>query len=200
MEQLPPDVNAKLGQAFTLRRKIFSILHTYFHFLDSSGEPVLECKMKGFKLKEQLVISCSNTKAELIGIKARSVIDFGATYDVVDLQSGANLGSLRRHGFSSMARDKWSIMCPNGQLVGSIEEDSLALALLRRLIGMVISLNVIPQKYNLAMHGVQAALLKQNFNPFVQKLAVHKFPQANLDTRLLIASTLLMAGIEGRQS
>lgn len=199
MQQQPCGTMPEFGQVFTLRRKILSFFHTYFHFLDSAGQPLLECKMKGFRLREQLVISCSRSKAELIGIKARGIIDFGTTYDVVDLQSGASLGCLRRHGIKSLARDKWTIICPNGQQVGSIEEDSLGLALLRRLIGMVTELNVIPQKFNLAMHGQHTALLKQNFNPFVQKIEVHKSPQASIDQRLLIASTLLMASIEGRQ-
>ncbi|WP_237179079.1 hypothetical protein [Paenibacillus sp. MMS18-CY102] len=154
-------------------------------------------QLKAFKLKEDIrLYGDESMNQELITIQARSVIDFSATYDVIDAVTGENLGSLRRKGMKSILKDEWVILSPNESEIGLIKEDSTLMAMLRRFLT-----NLIPQKFNVELHGRNVALFYQNFNPFVSKLNVDfSLDSSNqFDRRLGIAAAVLLLAIEGKQ-
>ena len=200
---------------FTVRTKVFKFLGAAFHVYDAAENVVLYSKMKAFKLKEDIRLYRSeDMKEELLVITARSVIDFGATYDVVDptvrrgpatglleyaskQEGGQRIGALRRKGMKSMLRDEWEILDPDDQVVGIIREDSMALAVIRRFVEAASWF--LPQKYDATVGGEQAATYKQNVNPFVKKLMVEFVPDGDLDHRLGLAAAVLLLAIEGRQ-
>ncbi|MFD0682524.1 MULTISPECIES: hypothetical protein [unclassified Paenibacillus] len=188
----------KLNQTqYLVRKKILSILGSKFHIYDNSGQLVLFSQLKAFKLKEDIRLYSDETmQEELITIKARSVIDFSATYDVVDTVTGERLGSLRRKGMKSILKDEWIILDPNESEVGLIKEDSILLALLRRFL-----INLIPQKFNVEINSKTITVFGQNFNPFVSKLKVDfSLDTANqLDRRFGLAAAVLLLAIEGKQ-
>ena len=43
-----------------------------------------------------------------------TIIDFGATYDIVDMTTGENLGAAQRKGLKSIIKDTWKILDANG--------------------------------------------------------------------------------------
>ncbi len=201
---------------FTVRTKVFKFLGAAFHVYDAAENVVLYSKMKAFKLKEDIRLYRSeDMKEELLVITARSIIDFGATYDVVDSAArapapaggrleyasaqaqGRRVGALRRKGLKSMLRDEWEILDPNDQVVGTIREESMALAVVRRFI-QIASL-FLPQKFEAQMNGERVATFRQNLNPFVKKLFVDFEPDSDLDHRLGLAAAVLLLAIEGRQ-
>ena len=169
-----------------------------FRFYDPNGNLVMFSQQKMFKLREDIrVYSDESKKEEVLLIKARSIIDFSAAYDVVDATTNEHVGTLRRKGLKSMLRDEWEILNPSGQLIGSLFEDSMGLALVRRFL-----LNLIPQNYDIHIGQNRVADLKQRFNPFRYELDLDfSMDTANqLDTRLGIAAGILLAAVEGRQS
>ncbi|EKJ87886.1 hypothetical protein CLV96_2128 [Leptospira meyeri] len=154
-------------------------------------------KQKAFKLKEDITVYADETKSkELLKIKARSVIDFSATYDVVDLTSNEAIGSLRRKGFKSILKDSWEILDIKDQVVGSIDEDSMLKAILRRFLT-----NLIPQSFFITINKNQVGILKQTFNPFVPQFNIDFSSDvaSALDRRMGIAIVILLQIIEGRQ-
>ncbi|EMJ88383.1 hypothetical protein [Leptospira meyeri] len=154
-------------------------------------------KQKAFKLKEDITVYADETKSkELLKIKARSVIDFSATYDVVDLTSNEAIGSLRRKGFKSILKDSWEILDTKDQVVGSIDEDSMLKAILRRFLT-----NLIPQSFFITINKNQVGILKQTFNPFVPQFNIDFSSDvaSALDRRMGIAIVILLQIIEGRQ-
>ncbi|TGK81978.1 hypothetical protein EHQ24_11905 [Leptospira noumeaensis] len=154
-------------------------------------------KQKAFKLKEDITVYADESKSkELLKIKARSVIDFSATYDVVDVTSNEAIGSLRRKGFKSILKDSWDILDTKDQVVGSIDEDSMFKAILRRFLT-----NLIPQSFFITLNKSQVGVLKQTFNPFVPQFNIDfSSDSANtLDRRMGIAIVILLQIIEGRQ-
>ncbi|TGL51179.1 hypothetical protein EHQ55_06400 [Leptospira meyeri] len=154
-------------------------------------------KQKAFKLKEDITVYADETKSkELLKIKARSVIDFSATYDVVDVTSNEAIGSLRRKGFKSILKDSWEILDTKDQVIGSIDEDSMFKAILRRFLT-----NLIPQSFFITTNKNQVGILKQTFNPFVPQFNIDfSSDVANaLDRRMGIAIVILLQIIEGRQ-
>ncbi|QHW30952.1 hypothetical protein GZH47_08865 [Paenibacillus rhizovicinus] len=182
---------------YLVRKQIMSLAGANIDIFDSSGQPVLFSKMKAFKLKEDIRLFADDSmQDELISIQARSVIDFSATYDVVDSATGERLGSLRRKGMKSMLKDEWAIMDARETEIGLIKEDSALMALLRRFLT-----NLIPQKFHVEMGGERVALFKQDLNPFVGKLNLDFGLDTDnrLDRRLGLAAAVLLVVIERQQ-
>jgi len=182
---------------YIIRRKVFTLFGAKFHVYDSSGQVILFSKQKAFKLREDIrVFSDDTEKEERLLIKARQIIDFSAAYDVVDARSGAKIGAFRRKGLSSILRDSWEFLDTADRTIGTIQEDSMLMALLRRFLS-----NLIPQAFHAQVGGKDVAKYRQNFNPFVFKLRVNLEPGARsaVDPQLLLAGGILLAAIEGRQ-
>jgi len=184
---------------YVVRRKIFSILGQKFHVYDGSGRLAFYSRQKAFRLKEDLrIYSDESMQTEVLVIKARNIIDFGATYDVFDPRAGGTLvGSLRRKAMKSILADEWLILDASGREVGLITEDSVALALLRRLVAGWL----LPQHYNGAVGGQPVFEFHRNFNPFVSKMQLDfsKDRAGALDRRLGIAAAILLVALEGKQ-
>lgn len=182
---------------YVIRRKILKLFGAAFHIYDSSGAVVFYSKLKAFKLKEDIrVYTNENMDTEVLTILARQIIDFSAAYDVIDPATNEKVGALKRKGFTSLIRDKWIIMDANDREIGYIEEDSAAMALVRRFLT-----NLIPQKYSGVVNNTEVCSFKQNFNPFVLKISLdYSMDNQNiLDRRLGIAGAILLCAIEGRQ-
>lgn len=182
---------------YMIRRKIFKLFGAAFHIYDPLGTVLFYSKLKAFKLKEDIrLYAGEDMNVELLTIRARNIIDFGAAYDVIDSQSGEPVGTLRRKGFRSMLRDEWIIMNAAGQEIGTIQEDSMAMALLRRFLT-----NLIPQSFTGIIQGVPVLNFQRHFNPFVLRMDLDFSPDAQglLDRRLGIAAGVLLSAIEGRQ-
>ena len=187
-------MNELNGDRFVLKRKLLKIFGSGFVIEDTSGRVVLEAKQKAFRLREDIRLRDASGQ-EVLGIFARSILDFSAAYDVVDLQTGAKLGALRRKGLHSLIRDTWQVMDAQDQAIGQIVEDSLALGLVRR-----FASNLVPQSFDMMVGGQKMADLRQNFNPFTYHLSVEFTPAAaRFDHRLGLAAATLLAVIEGRQ-
>ena len=186
-----------LSIQYVLKRQVFALAGK-FRVYDSSGKLMLFSEQKMFKLREDIRVFSDESKAqEVLMIKARQIIDFSAAYDVVDSTTGQKVGALRRKGLASMLRDEWEILDVNDSVIGSLFEDSMGLALLRRFLS-----NLVPQNYDITMGTDRVADLKQNFNPFTYELNLDFSMDINhrLDRRLGIAAGILLAAIEGRQS
>lgn len=181
---------------YLIRRKVLHLFGKAFHIYDSSERVVFFSQMKAFKLKEDIrVYTSEEMTTEVLTIKARQIMDFSAAYDVFDPQTQQNVGVLKRKGFQSMLKDEWQIMAAGDREIGTIKEDNLALALVRRTIGIV------PQSFTAELNGKRVCTFTQNFNPFVFKLNVDfsNDREQLLDRRLGIGAAILLAAIEGRQ-
>ena len=182
---------------YLLRKKFFQFFGAAFHIYDPAGNVAFYSKQKAFKLKEDIrVYSGEDMKQELLVITARKILDFAATYDVTDASSGQKVGALRRKGLKSILTDEWSCIDPNDQEIGTIKEDSMALALVRRFLT-----NLIPQTFLGEIAGGPVCEFRQHFNPFIQKITIDftKDGGGQLDRRLGIAAAVLLCAIEGRQ-
>jgi len=180
---------------YLLKRQIFALTGKFRFY--AGGRLVMYSQQKRFKLKEDIrVYADTSRKDEILSIKARSIIDFSAAYDVIDMTTNQHVGTLRRQGIKSMLRDEWDILNPAGQIIGTLFEDSMELATIRRLL-----FSLLPQNYDIIMGQQRVADIKQQFNPFQYLLDMDfSLDTANrLDPRLGIAAGILLAAIEGRQ-
>ncbi len=182
---------------YLVRKKIFSLFGHSFHIFNASGDLLFYSKMKAFKLKEDIrVYTSEDMTEEVLVIKARNILDFSATYDVVDPQTQQKVGAIKRKGLKSILKDEWLLLDAMDNEVAVLQEDNLLMALLRRFLS-----NLIPQSFQISMQGQPVADFCQNFNPFVLKLNLDFSADrsARLDRRLGIAAAILLCAIEGRQ-
>lgn len=190
------------GEQYTVRRQVFKIFGAAFHVYDKDNNIIGYCKQKAFKLREDIRLFTSEAMTdELIVLKARSIIDFGSTYDIT-LPDGSTLGSLRRKGLkSSLVRDEWMMFDDEGKQIAMIREKGAIASILRR-IHEIFSL-IMPQQYEIVRtsDSVTVAELRQHFNPFIFRLGVKIMEEdAHLDDLTLLGTACLIAAIEGRQS
>lgn len=183
--------------SYLLKRQTLALTGR-FRFYDPKGNLVMFSEQKMFKWKEDIRVYADEGKTkEVLSIKARQIIDFSAAYDVVDTAANQKVGVLRRRGLQSILRDEWEVLDANEQLIGKLFEDSMGLALMRRLVlGMLL-----PQNYDLMIGEARVADLRQNFHPFRYELNLDfTMDTANrLNRRLGIAAGILLAAIEGKQ-
>jgi hypothetical protein len=180
------------------RKKFWKLFGGEIRIYDGDKKELLFfVKQKAFKLKEDIrVFSDESASKELLHIGARSVIDFSASYDVTDAATNQRVGTIRRRGFKSLLRDSWELLDAKEQVIGSVTEDSMVLALFRRFVSALV-----PQTFHIQVGDAIAGVLKQTFNPFVPTFRIDfSMDQAGkLDRRLGIAIVILLQIIEGRQ-
>jgi uncharacterized protein YxjI len=184
--------------SYLLKRQALALTGK-FRFYDPMGNLVMFSEQKMFKLREDIRVYADESKTrEVLNIKARQIIDFSAAYDVVDAELNQKVGALRRRGLRSILRDEWEVLDSNDNIIGLLFEDSVALALLRRLLLGAL----LPQNYDMTMGDTRVADLRQNFNPIRYELNLDftMDPTARLDRRLGIAAGILLAAVEGKQS
>ena len=162
------------------------------------GRLVLYSQQKMFRLREDIRVYDDEVMSqELLYIQARSIIDFGAAYDIIDSLSDEKVGVLRRKGFRSLLRDKWEILDAQDRMLGVLWEDNPTRAMLRRLLLGTL----LPQDYDILIGETRVADLRQRFNLFRYEMDIDFSMDTarKLDRRLGIAAAILLGIIEGRQ-
>ena len=186
------------ADSYMVRQKVMKIVGEEFHIYsdDSMQQLIGYSKQKALKLKEDIRVYTEDKKTELICIKARSIIDFGSVYEITDSQSGEAICTFKRKGLKSIFKDSWKVMDTSGNQIGTLGEDSGLLALVRRFVpgGSLL----IPQEFVLSTGG-NSIEFSQKMNPFVHKMNVTKIQSSGIDPRVVLAATMLLIAIEGRQ-
>lgn len=182
---------------YLLKRQVLALTGK-LRFYDPIGELAMFSEQKMFRWKEDIRVYADESKTrEVLSIKSRQIIDFSAAYDVMDTEANQKVGALRRKGWRSLLRDEWEILDENDNVKGLLFEDSMGLALLRRL---VVG-SWLPQNYDIIFGAARVADLRQNFHLFRYELNLDFSMDVSrlLDRRLGIAAGILLATMEGKQ-
>jgi hypothetical protein len=161
------------------------------------GNALAFLRKKVFTWKDEIRVFTDETQSlELLRIKARKIIDWGAAFDVTDSINNQKVGALKRRGWKSVIRKEWTIMDAQDQEIGRVREDSAMLAFVRRFITALL-----PQAYTFELNGQQVGTATQNWNLFAPRMYVDftADPGKRLDRRLAVAAVVLMMAVEGRQ-
>ena len=185
---------------YLISTKLFSAFARKFYIYDPRGSVAFFARMKPFKLLEDIrLYTGEDMQRESLCLKCRKVFELSShTFDVYDsTANNVKIGAMQRKNITSMLRDEWLILDENDREIGTVKEDSLALALVRRFLT-----NLIPQKYSGTMRGKEVCTFTQNFNPFLLKVKLDFRKDYNkaLDRRLGIAAAVLLCAVEKRQS
>jgi len=183
---------------YLLKRQVFALTGK-FRFYDPNSNLVMFSEQKMFRWREDIRVYSDESKTqEVLMIKARQIIDFSVAFDVVDSATQQKVGVLRRKGLKSILRDEWEVLDAGDNVIGMLFEDSMGLAMLRRLLAG----SLLPQNYDITVGTDRVADLKQRFNLFAYQLDLDFSMDINhkLDRRVGIAAGILLAAIEGKQS
>jgi hypothetical protein len=196
-------------QKLEFRRKFFKIFGAEIDIANpENGEPAGFIEVKAWKLREDVRIYSDNSKsAELFRIHARNIIDFGVTYDVYDSKTDAILFSMRRKGLkSAFIRDHWDFKNQKDEIIGSLQETSSGLALVRRytdlipFVGWLVDLGMSfwPLTYTVtdAQETVSATVIHQR-NPVIVKFSLERTDaKTSLDARIPVAAIALLSVVD----
>ena len=164
----------------------------YFVY-DEANNLMFLAHQEGFKWKLSIDVYPDQAKSQsLMSIRARQIVDFSAAYDIWDNTTNQAVGVLQRKGWSSLVRDEWIICDPSGAQIATLIEDSMLLSLIRRFVE-----SIIPQNYDILVNGQRVVDLRQNWNPFNYHLRCEV--QGMIDNRLVLASAILLAAVDGKQ-
>jgi hypothetical protein len=178
---------------FVARRKIFSFAPKLYLW-DRAGYTLAFVRMKFFALRDDVRVFTDETQSfELLRIKGRNIIDFGAAFDVMDSLNGQKVGVLKRRGWKSLLRAEWDILDAFDQEIGNIREESALLAAVRRLI-----FRFIPQNFTFEVGGQIVGTAKQSWNLFAPTMTADftTDPGKRLDRRLVVAAIMLLMSVE----
>lgn len=184
---------------YLMRKKFLQLFGGEFYIDAPDGRLLFYAKLKAFKLKEDLrLYSDMAMTREVLSIQARQMLDFSGAFDVFDSRNGEKVGVIRRQGFKSIVKDEWTFMDADETEIGTLKEDRMLLALIRRFVPYG---TLIPQLYRGEVRGEEVCTFTQNFNPFTLKLTLDfsMDTQGRLDRRLGIAAALLMGAVEGKE-
>lgn len=107
-----------------------------------SAGPVAFVHQKRMKLKEEIQVWTDKTKSQLLcTIKARRMMEIRSGYDVT-APDGSSIGVLQKVAGASLLRSTWTMHDASGK-IAMVNETSMAIALLRRLMNMLVGIPVI---------------------------------------------------------
>lgn len=110
----------------------------------SPGEPICHVRQKRMKIREEINFFADEDQKELVlQLKKQNIMEFHGAVDV-KLPDGTVIGQLRKAFAKSLLRSTWEILDSNGNVVATAQERSMALAVLRRIWGMIPYLGDVP--------------------------------------------------------
>ena len=132
-----------MKKLFELHQKITFMVNEYRVIKDA--QTIGYAKQKRLALREQFTIFKDESQKEVLATsKARTIIDLGPTFDVLDANS-KTLGVIKKDFKKSLLSSSWSIYDPkNEKLLFHITEKNQAIAIIRRLWNLIPFANEIP--------------------------------------------------------
>ncbi|WP_202911559.1 hypothetical protein [Segeticoccus rhizosphaerae] len=133
---------------FVVRQKVTMMVNRYMiHALDDAGiegPMVAVAQQKRMAFKEQVTFYSDEARTTpVFGFKARTRMDFAATYDVTDAQ-GQPIGWFKKQFGKSLLRSTWTLAVPQAGLEAVGAERNQTVAILRRFWGLAPYIGDIP--------------------------------------------------------
>ncbi|KAB2350999.1 LURP-one-related/scramblase family protein [Actinomadura rudentiformis] len=165
----------------------------------SEGEMVAFAQQKRLAFKEQVTLYTDDSKSQpILGFKARSVIDVGATYDVTDA-GGQSIGNFRKDFAKSLLKSTWHLEQP-GLGVATGSERNKNVAILRRVWEFIPFANNIPfaWPYHFDFYAGEQLVFSVEKKFGLRDRYVVDIKDPNLDRRLILAQAVALDALQSR--
>lgn len=207
----PSVVDPNMYDRFILRQRFRPVVNEYEFSLpegsgDEAGPPFCFVRQRRFTFKEDIRFFADDSRSvELMRIKARQRFDPVARYDVT-AADGSKIGEIQKVFGASLLRSTYRLYDATGVEIATATEQSLAVALLRRLVGFVPYLenvaNWLPIPYHFTFKRNEVVL--GSHRRHVGKLRdiyttdMSGDPERSVDRRLILAVAVGMDALQAR--
>ena len=174
--------------------------------VDSSGgvgEPLLHVKQKRMKVREEIdLYADEDQRQKALQIKRRTVFELQGRTDV-KLADGTIIGQLQKAFGKSLLRSTWEILDADGNLVATAQEQSVAVALLRRF-GDFIPFagwitNFLPFHFDIAIDGrVVGTYIRQITIRDSYVMDLSQDTERRIDRRVAAAFAIALDALQSR--
>ena len=187
---------------FVIRQRIRPVVNQYEISLPDEP-PFCFAEQKRFTFKEDLRFYADDTRSqELMRIRARQLFDPAATYDIT--APGDNkLGEIQKRFGRSLLRSSYEVRGRHGTV--EVQERNLAVALLRRLVGLIPYLGdfadwlPIPYHFTFSLDGRELGVHRRRIGiRDVYDLDLGGDPDRVLDRRLALATAVGLDALQAR--
>jgi uncharacterized protein YxjI len=167
------------------------------------GTPLLFVKQAKLKIREDIRFRLAPEDAShLFMIKSKTVFEFRGRHEVLD-DMGSVIGLLEKDFGRSLLRSHWHVRDADGNEVLEGYEASLAIALIRRVAGVVSdwlsALTWLPFNFVLVQGGSQVGTYRRVLGKLRDRYVLEIGPQlAGVDRRLLLAFTVALDALQDR--
>jgi uncharacterized protein YxjI len=203
-------VDPNAHDRFLLRQRFRPVVNQYEFTLPTPdgrpGEPVCFVEQARFKFKEDIRFFSDDSKqTELMRLKARQRFDPRARYDIT-AADGAKIGEIQKVFGESLLRSTYRLYDAAGAEVAKAVEKSLAVALIRRFIGLVPFIggftDWMPIPYHFEFRREDAVLGTNTRRAFKVRdtyvIDLSGDPEHTLDRRLVLAAAVGMDALQAR--
>lgn len=203
-------VDPNQHDVFLLRQKWTMVINRYRFSLPnadgSEGEPFCFVEQQRFKFKEDIRFFLDESKTtELLRIKARQRFDPSARYDITG-PGGEKIGEIQKAFGASLLRSTYVLYDAAGQETCRATEKSMAVALLRRVVGFIPYIenfaDWLPIPYHFVFKRGDDVLVENTrqawkFNDHYT-IDCSGDPERTLDRRLVLAAAVGMDALQAR--
>jgi uncharacterized protein YxjI len=169
--------------------------------ISANGAPVAFVRQKKLAIKEDIRFFADENEAEeLFRIKARAVLELGGRYDVT-APDGERIGVLEKVFGRSLLRSTWRLLDPTDAELAVVQERSLPIALLRRVIDVVPYGDMVPILFHFTIDAGDEHLgdmtrawgIRDRYT-----LDLAGDPDRRLDRRLAVALAIALDALQSR--
>ena len=195
---------------FVLKQRIRLVINQYEFSLAGPEweptEPLAFVEQKRFKFKEDIRFYTDDSKTEeLLRIKARQRFDPRARYDVT-AADGTKVGEIQKVFGKSLLRSTYQLYNAAGDEVALVQERSMAVAIIRRLVGFIPYIDNIADWLPIPYHfefrrgdDVLGTNTRQMWKiRDVYRISMQGDPGRSVDRRLVLAIAVGMDALQAR--
>lgn len=196
---------------FILRQRFRFVVNEYEFSLpapvsEAPGRPFAFVRQKPFKFKEDIRFYADESRSiELMRVKARQRFDPAAKYDVV-AADGTSIGYIQKIFGKSLLRSTYKVYNSGNQEVAEVTERSLAVALVRRVVGFIPFIEnfanwlPIPYDFVFVRDGVMLGSHRRQLWKLVDVYTIDLSgdQERSIDRRLVLAIAVGMDALQAR--
>jgi len=166
------------------------------------GSPLLFVKQKKLSIKEDIRFRLSpDADSHLFMIKSKTAFEFRGRHEVLD-EHGQVIGLLEKAFGKSLLRSHWVVRDAAGAELFEAHEASWAIALVRRLAGLVSdwlsALTWLPFNFVLVRDGQQVATYRRVLGKLRDRYVLELAPEFDGDRRLVLAFAVALDALQDR--
>ena len=184
---------------FTIDQLIRPMVNLYR--ISAGQTPIAFVRQKRMALKEDIrFFADENESRELWRIKARSLMEFGARYDVITPE-GERVGVLGKVFGKSLVRSTWSVMDANEQQLAVAQERSFSIAILRRVIDVIPYGDFVPIPFHFTIDDGEHHIGDMNRRLGYRDtydLILDGDPERRIDRRLAVSLGIALDALQSR--